>query len=165
MKCPQARDKGLQMSDTVILSGKNEFRDYLEASRCHDRKTRKIIRSAAVFVGVITLLLGFSSTKSEMIIWIGAGVFFIIWGMFLSELLYTRRVRKMWNNYPAIKDGLFTRVISTDGISGRIDNDTDVLTRWENFINWKEGPNVFLVYLSLKIYMIVPKRLLTKIPN
>jgi hypothetical protein len=150
------------MSDTVILSGKTEFRDYLEASRCHDRKARMLFRSAEVFAGVITLLLGFSSTKSEMIIWIGAGVFLISWGMFLRELLYTRRVRRMWNNYPAIKDGLFIRVISTDGIYGRIDNDTDVLTRWENFINWKEGPNVFLVYLSLKIYMIVPKRLLTK---
>jgi hypothetical protein len=150
------------MADEASLTAKYEFRDYLQAHRLHDRSRRIVLRSGILLVGAVCLLVGLGHATQGRVVFIVFGLLFVAWGLFLSDLRYKQRVRKMWNNYPGMRNASLEMVISEQSISHRIGGSAKVVHPWENFIRWKEGDAVFLLYMSLKTWLIVPKRLLTE---
>ena len=145
---------------TVTVKGTYLFQDYLAAHRLNRRSLRIALRAFAIIAGCIVVALELSLGNPVKPHSVLAGALLLIWGCYLSGLVFTLQVRRRWSQYPALRKGAVEMALSADGITSSDDEGNPVVSKWENFTKWREDSTTFLMYMSPHLWLSIPKRLL-----
>ena len=143
---------------TVTFKGAYLFDDYLAAHRLNRRGLRIGLRVAVIAIGCSLVLLGVFGSGNPL--YILSGVFFVVWGAYLSGLVFRLRVRRRWKQYPAIRNRSLELSLGDNGVSSTDDVRNPAVTKWESFVKWKEDGTTFSLHLSPHLWLSLPKRLL-----
>ncbi len=146
------------MNKIIKISGVLTFDDYLSAQTLAAKKTRLVFRAILISIGVTCLF--FPADGNLNIILKTIAFVFLIYGIFLSPLQFRYRVRRNWDNYPAIQDRLLQNEYSVEGLRTNDDAGQAVFTKWSNMTGWCEDDTTLLIYFSPELYHVLPKRFL-----
>jgi hypothetical protein len=146
--------------DTVTLKGTHLYQDYMAAHRLNRRTLRLGLRVASVAIGALTIALEAIASGPSDLLSVLAGAFFVAWGLFLSDVVFRLRVRRRWKQYPAAQSHFLDLTLCDDGLFGVDDVGNSTVSKWERFSVWKESKDIFLLYMSPRLWLTLPKRLL-----
>ncbi len=134
------------------VTGPSQFADYLEGFRYMTRVRRLALRGGILAISLAVLL--WPSNEFAFV-----GVFLAFYAIFLSDFLFTYRLRRFWEQSPEWQQPIDMH-INDEGMRQSDQQGQQELIRWEDFTCLKESRNLFLLLLGPKAWIAVPKRLL-----
>lgn len=141
------------------LKGRIVADDLLAAQWVHAR----LKRTSAVFGAVILVLvvitmvaLFFWQRQSwkDPVTWILPILFAYL--MFTVFVLVPRRVRRSYAQRKDLQQDI-SMTVTSDGLETRTERGYN-LKPWDDYLTWKEGKSIFLLYFSDQLYQMIPKR-------
>jgi hypothetical protein len=142
-----------------MITVKYEEQDYLNAQRLHHRWSKR--------VSIIIISLVIIATLLSWILWhqgmqpIACGIIGGLIGCFVIyaalQYIYTPwKARRVFRQHKSLQRG-HTMSWNLDGIQAKSQNG-ESFTSWSDFIRWKEGEYLFLLYISDLQFHMLPKR-------
>jgi hypothetical protein len=128
-----------------------EFRDHLEALRYHHRTQTALV--AAVLFGM------------GILFWVLQGTWYVL-ACVLAYVLVARPYivrQRLWRNLQRTgqtNQPPTTYEFDEEGLHGTTDGGQPATTPWGQFHRVHESPELFLLYLSPRVFLCLPKRAL-----
>ncbi len=142
------------------ISGKVTFEEYLECHKVMAAKRRWWIRGFILAYGIGVLVFQqFRWPDAGWNMLSAVGVLAITYAIGISPILFHHRVKRNWHRYPKIREDMEV-TFDTEGFTAKDDRDCDIFTSWGKIISWRETPNLFMLYFSPILPLVVPKRLI-----
>lgn len=128
--------------------------DYVQAMRLGSRYFHRLAIRLAILAIPLILLAIFGSYPMR---YAAAGG--LIGGIGISIIYYALLpyfTRRHYRKYKALHDTEFIAELTEKGIKFTTPNGVS-LTRWEHILKWQQNDNYLLLFLSPKLYQIIPK--------
>jgi len=137
--------------------------DVVAAYRLHHRLSRRWL-VVVVFVGILILFQFYSGVRimlqSGAVYWPALIMGFAILFLFVNRwILLPRRARRIFQEQKSLQ-GEFEVTISND-VFASVSDYGATRQPWDDFVRWKEDPDVILLYQSRALFQILPKRVVT----
>lgn len=143
------------------IIGKLTFAEYLESHQFNARKRRFWVRVISALVGFLLIACGlFFAPQAHRLWFVTVGVFYLLYSLLLSPLIFRYLVRRRWKQNPRLHKP-FAITILPDGVQIPDDKGNPSHSDWSSFIRFAESDNLFLLYLSPTLSIPLPKRLIT----
>jgi len=141
------------------LRGRVAVEDLMAAQWVHVRPRRSLavlgilLLALAIFV-MATSFVGHRQSLTDPTAWILPGI--LAYLAFTAFVWVPRKVRRSYSQRKDLQHEITLNVTHT-GVEARTDQGYSVKP-WSDYLRWKEGKSVFLLYLSDHLFQIVPKR-------
>jgi len=147
----------------VKIKGQLQWTDYRQAQLLHSRPTGWVTIVMNVFlafwVGTFLLGLFFSATGRLAFALMVPGIALVALFVFYRFVLMPRQIQQSFSQQEELA-APFELEITEAGLN--LTNEFGQTNRpWENFTQWKENKELFLLYHADVLYTILPKRLLS----
>jgi hypothetical protein len=141
------------------LKGKIQFEDLMAAQWLHmrPRRTMGVIGILLLGLAVLAMVGSFLHGKQSLtdpMLWILPVV--LVYLALLFFVWFPRKVRRSYSQRKDFKHEI-SMVVTSDSLEMRTEQGYSVKPLTD-YLKWKEGKNVFLLYLSDHLFHIVPKR-------
>ncbi len=130
----------------ITITVQPTFGDFYQAARYHARmRDLKIVLVLAV--------LTVAAMMWHRYLFVGLALVYLV----LRPLHMRARCRQVWEQTPSAHRGPTTYRLDEIGLHEQGAGHT-ALTRWDNFLEFRESKDAFLLYLSPHLYVFLPKR-------
>jgi hypothetical protein len=135
----------------LAITYKLEFHDHLEALRYHHRFQTILVAAALLGMGIA--------------FWILQGVWYLLAIVLVYVIvgrpyLVRRRLWRDWQRTSPAARPETTYELDAEGLHGTSEDGQPTTTPWERFHRVHESNNLFLLYLSPRVFLCLPKRAL-----
>jgi len=140
------------------LKGRIAVDDLMAASRVHARPRRSfavlgiLLLGLAVFV-VADSFLRHGQSLTDPMLWILPGS--LAYLAFMAFVWAPKRVRQSYRQRKDFQHEI-SMLITSAGIETRTEQG-HVVKPWSDYLKWKEGNSIFLLYLSDHLFQMIPK--------
>lgn len=144
---------------TIEVEGQLTEKEYAAAQWLHQKP-----RPAIAFAGILTLVLlllvlwhllfGSYSHQTGALRW--AVLAFLVYLILHWTVVIPIKWRRLYRQQASLQR-TYKLQISDQGISARSEN-LQGATAWSEYVRWKEGNGVFLLYWSDGLFQIIPQR-------
>jgi hypothetical protein len=131
------------------ITGQVVFDDYLRAQRYHERSRTILI---AVILGGMAVL-AWLSTRNLLF-----PAFAALYVVVVRPVYVRLRLKRHWQQTPSAHAGERTYGLDESGFHAEDDEGNTVVTHWDKFLKFRETSHSFLLYLSPRMYVFLPKR-------
>ena len=141
------------------LKGRVVVSDLLAAQWIHVRPRRSLAIAGILLLGVTVFVMaasfvGHRQSLMDPKAWILPGI--LAYLAFIAFVWVPRKVRRSYAQRKDFQHEI-SMVVTSAGIEARTEQGYSVKP-WRDYLKWKEGKSVFLLYLSDQLFQIVPKR-------
>ena len=141
------------------LNGRIAVEDFLAAQWVHVRPRRSLAVVGVTLLGLLILamaasFLGRRQSLTDPMVWILPGI--LAYLVFIAFVWVPRKVRRSYSQRKDFQHEI-SMMVTSAGVEARTEQGYCVKP-WSDYLKWKEGKNVFLLYLSDQLFQIVPKR-------
>ena len=128
--------------------------DYVRAMKLYAKPTWRLIAPiSAILLMVIAVIASAPSGDREFLIF--CLVALVIWIVVVYGVVSPVRARFHYRRYKAMHDE-FTVELVEDGVRYTSPNG-EATVPWNNILKWRQNENYILIYLSPRLFHIVPK--------
>ena len=141
------------------LRGRIVVGDLMAAQWVHVRPRRSSAALGVVLLGLIVVVMASSFLEHRQ--WLMDPVTWILLGSvaylaFMAFVWFPRKIRRSYSQRKDFQHEI-SMMASSTGLEMRTEQGYN-LKPWSDYLNWKEGRSVFLLYLSDNLFQMVPKR-------
>jgi hypothetical protein len=141
------------------LKGRIAVEDLMAAQWVHVRPKRSLAVVGILLLGVAVFamadsFLGHRQSLTDPKTWILPGV--LAYLAFIAFIWIPRKVRRSYFQRKDLHHDI-SMVVTNDGIASRSEQGYS-MKPWSDYLKWKEGKSVFLLYLSDHMFQMIPKR-------
>lgn len=153
-------DESGNREESIVAAGQLTFEEYLEFQKSLVRGRRLLIRLALGGYGVFMVgrALASGSLQAGVVYWSLAAVL-CLYPLIVSPWLFRFRTRQLWVRSPLSRKE-FRFEVSREGVTTPDDRGQPAFTDWSSFDRWEESRSLFLIFLSARLALLVPKRVM-----
>lgn len=140
------------------LKGRVVVSDLLAAQWVHVRPRRSLAVAGVLLLGLtifvmVASFVGHRQSLTDPTAWILPGI--LAYLAFTAFVWVPRKVRRSFSQRKDLQHEI-SMMATSAGIEARTEQGYGVKP-WSDYLKWKEGKSVFLLYLSDHLFQIVPK--------
>jgi hypothetical protein len=141
------------------LKGRIAVEDLMAAQWVHARPRRSLAWVGILLLGLVVFAMadsfaGGRQSLTDPTIWILPGL--LAYLAFIAFVWVPRKVRRSYSQRKDFRHEI-SMMVTSAGVAARTEQGNSVKP-WSDYLKWKEGKSVFLLYLSDHMFQIVPKR-------
>ena len=141
------------------LKGRIAVEDLMAAQWIHVRPRRFLAVIGILLLGLTVFIMaasfvGHRQSLTDPTAWILPGI--LAYLAFTAFVWVPRKIRRSYSQRKDFQHEI-SMVVTSTGVESRTEQGYSVKP-WTDFLKWKEGKNVFLLYVSDHLFHVVPKR-------
>jgi hypothetical protein len=141
------------------LKGKIAFEDLMAAQWLHLRPRRTMAAAGILILGLaifatVDMFLSRRQALTDPMLWALPGI--LVYLVFFIFVLFPRKIRRSYSQRKDFQHEI-SMLVTSDGLETRTEQGHG-MKPWDDFLKWKEGKNIFLLYISDHMFHMVPKR-------
>ncbi|WP_445145238.1 YcxB family protein [Dyella sp. Tek66A03] len=141
------------------LRGRIAVEDLMAAQWVHVRPRRSLAVIGILLLGLVVFAMATSflvrrQSLTDPTTWILPGI--LAYLAFTAFVWVPRKVRRSYSQRKDFQHEI-SMMVTSAGVAARTEQGNSVKP-WSDYLKWKEGKSVFLLYLSDQLFQIVPKR-------
>ena len=134
----------------IDVAGEITFDDYVRAQRVHGRRQTVVVSVLLVAIAGISVLFAPYAFGALLLVYLA-----------VRPVVFRARCRRLWNQTPAVRQGEISYGLDERGLHMRDDEGRPAVTHWDKFLKFRESRDFFLLYLSPRLFVYLPKRLIS----